>query len=462
MITKEEAVTAFKAIISGKAAWQNLARSQFVEHLAIFVSWVLRSALWAVERAKQEFFLSTAVNDSSILAHVEDREYLPTPPIPASGDVTFTNKGVNPVSIPEGWPWLGENQLPYVTTGAAVIAAGASAVIAVKQVGKKQISHIVTDQSPFYQVEFEEAPSSIAAITVVIASVEWTLARLFQNVLGGSLVYDRYFNHLGKTGVRFGNGTFGAMPDKDTVVEITLDLTVGESTLVFGKKLLSSDVLLDDLGAVANVEGVAAETLAGGSNFETIQGIAQNLRYWPLYDQKLVWSDDYTFYFHRNVPGMTWLKVWGEEEEEAESGPSINNVNRIFASAYHPTLADVGAAIEAAFLASKGLNRRFTYRAPALQVFTLAITGKLAKTRSISEVTASIKALLLDMYGVDVEDRKPVVLLKDIYAAIEKTGYFVENKAYFEVALGGTTVATALNDIILTNDANITCTLTYL
>jgi hypothetical protein len=59
MISKEEALQQFKNIIGSKDAYAQLLKGQFIDHLSIFQAWALRQGLFSVERAIQEFFLST-------------------------------------------------------------------------------------------------------------------------------------------------------------------------------------------------------------------------------------------------------------------------------------------------------------------------------------------------------------------------------------------------------------------
>lgn len=463
MITKQEAIDQFKSIIGTKATWVRLAKSQFVEHMAIFLSWALRSALWAVERAKQEFFLSTAVNDSSVLAHVEDREYIPRKATPSTGDITVTNDGGAQVSIALGVPLQGENQLLYVTTTTAQIPAGQSAAVTVEQVEEKTIEHTVTEEKAFYQILFDKADAArMSSFTVEVDGTPWEYARLFQNVTAAALAYDQFYTHDGFLGIRFGNGTFGAIPAAGAVVTILARLTDGETLLLPGKELTPVDEILDDNSDPASLTIVAAEALTGGADPEPISETRVNLHYWPMYNDKLVWQDDYEFFIARNFPSVLWSNVWGETEEEAENGAALANINKIFFSAYATGNASIGTQILAALNEVVPLNRKFEFRAPSISPFTVAVTGKVAKSVIVADAVADIQAALTARYDKDSTTRLGFVSLKDIYAAIDATGHFSDSRAYFEVAVGGTLTPTMLHELIDFDLAGSTFTLTYL
>ena len=124
MITKEDALQQFKNIVGTKASWANLLKSQFLNHFSIFMSWALRQALWVVERVFQEIFLSTAVNESSVRAHAEDREYFPRKAVPASGTVNIANKGEYPVVIPAGTSFFSDTNEFLAEDPVSIAAVG--------------------------------------------------------------------------------------------------------------------------------------------------------------------------------------------------------------------------------------------------------------------------------------------------------------------------------------------------
>ena len=56
--------------------------------------------------------------------------------------------------------------------------------------------------------------------------------------------------------------------------------------------------------------------------------------YSTAYDEQIVWDNDYPHFIRQNIPDIVWLNVWGETAQEKESGYNLDNINRIFFSAY--------------------------------------------------------------------------------------------------------------------------------
>jgi hypothetical protein len=478
VITKEEAITRFKEILMTKASWKTLAKSQFVSHLAIFVSWVLRESLWKIERTYQEYFLSTALNDASILAHVEDREYVPIKRTPASGAGTITNNGTAIVSLPIHQSLSSDADIDYITDRALIINPGATAIVSFIQRSDMEIIHTVTEEKAFYEIIFDSTLNSsltadqvkkICAFDIYVDLNEgdgyepWDYSRLFQNIDVGDHAYDEFYTHAGKYGIRFGNNYVGTILPVGALVKIALRLTDGETSLAEGQSLYVVGEVLDNGGQVADLAIVITEAIAGGAEAESISEMRLNLQYWPIYNEKLVWRDDYVFFVKRAVADILWIKVWGEEEAEAAYGPNILYINKIFISAYakDKTSATLGAEILSALADNNILNRKFEWVAPAQSAFTVAVTGKVSRSKTISEVITAIQTILITNYGKDSTSRKEYVLEKDIYDLINGLGSFTDSGAYFTAALSGTTVPLDLNEMV-SIDETISVTLTYL
>ena len=73
----EQIQTKFKQILSSKPSWQGLENSEIVALFSEMVAWTTQTQLFEIERGRQESLRSTAMNRSSILAHAEDRGYVP-------------------------------------------------------------------------------------------------------------------------------------------------------------------------------------------------------------------------------------------------------------------------------------------------------------------------------------------------------------------------------------------------
>lgn len=469
MISKNEAIDQFRQVIGQKASWLKLMGSQFIEHLAIFVSWALREALWRLERLHQEFFLSTALNRSSILAHVEDREYIPRKRTPASGLMRITNMGTVAMSLPIHTPFLSGSQLDYLTTATVTIQPGLSADVPISQMEKETITLKITQETPFFEhLLSKDQTLRLKAFDVYLNTdgngyVLWSLRRMFRNAKPTDTVYDEFYSHAGQTGIRFGNGIFGTIPPINTNVKIDLWLTEGETTLLSGQQLSVVGEILDSAGEAIDITAVTIGAVDGGGAEEGLEEIRRNLHYWQIYLDKLIWDDDYAYFLRKMFDNIVWVNVWGEEEQEAASGFNVQNINKIFVSAYAPGNTDLSIDTMNLFADVRLLNRKFQWVAPVFSTFTLAITGKVARTTIIDEARQKIVTALTEAYGKDSPARKDAVYVHEIYRLIEATGYFpTDTGTFFQVVSAGTIQATQLQEMVHIDLAATTITLTYL
>lgn len=468
MITRQDAISKFKEILGASPEWERLKSSQFVEHLATFSSWLLRSLLFAIERVKQEFFASTALNRASILAHIEDKDYLPRRATPSTGTIAITNNGANTVTLPVDQAFVSGAQVSYLTDGALEIAAGATETVTVRQAVKHSVVSTVEVEQAFHEVLFtSENSSKVTSIAVKVdegaGPVSWTKYRLLQNAFDDTLAFDEFYSHNDQLGVRFGNGSYGKMPEAGAEIEITTELTEGATFLISGQPLFAMGEVLDDIGESANLTVLSQTELTGGQSPEGTEELKKNLHYWPIYNEKLVWKDDYEYFLKRTFPGITWLNVWGEQEQEAQSGADVDNINKIFVSAYGPELPTLSTdAIDS--LEEVGLmQRRYQWTAPVFSTFSLAVTGKVHRSKVIATVIADITAVLTENFGKDSADRKSEALTKDFFRLITATGHFDESTGgHFDIVVSGTVTPSLLEEMVHIDMAATTFDVTYL
>lgn len=516
-ISKEEALVKFKEILEGKVDWATLKDSQFVDHLSIFQSWALRQGLFDIERSMQEFFLSTALNESSIRAHAEDREYLPRKPIPSTGLCTVVNNGAYQVSIPQDQPFESGAQIYYVAMAPLVLAAGAAGTLEVSQTKRNIVTHTVTEEKAFYEILFDaDVTTKLNSFAVTVdlqdgnGFQDMAYSRLFQNVDAEDLVYDEFYAHTGQTGIRFGNGVFGTILPVGAIVQIDMWLTEGSSFLASGQQLHVVGDLLDFNEEQVDLAITTINSVTGGVAGEEGEELRANLHYWPIYNERLVWREDYRFFLRRRFPNILWCKVWGEEEaEEAAGAPDVDFINKIFISAYEqnnsqgnwvdatdysvddtvlitdgtalvcikahtsetpePTGADTNWALfetleDRCLEALQGvplLNRKYEWTDPDFVTFSLAITGKVSRTLVLATVEQTIIDVLTNNYGKDSGTRRTDIFLKDFYDLINETSFFGDSGAYFDIEITGDTTPTDLNDMVHIDMAATTISLEY-
>lgn len=443
MILNEEAYQRLKDLLAASSSWQDLTDSQLVEHLSIFFGLTVEDANFKVERARQEAFVGTAINRSSITAFVEDREYIPRKPSPASGTISIVNNSQNSITLIRGREFLSETQRTYTLQETVVIAAGATATAPVKQLKKQTITHTVTEKKPFYEIKLDrDLTSSIVSVDVYVdddgrGDVYWKYYRLLQNTYSTTKAWDEFYSFTDQIGVRFGNGTFGAMPAVNAKVTINLLLTDGATVLMPRQQLYPMLEVLDSAGNTASIEVKATTQIMGGTNAEDTEEIRRNLHYWPVYNERLVWDQDYTYFIRRRFPEIVFVKAWGEEEAEKMYGFNFNHINKIYICAY-ANRTGVQADVMAALAEVPKMNRKFEWVDPVHVEFSLTITGKVLSDRSIPSVVVDIKTVLDKYYGKNSLSRRDKNLISEIYEAIYSTGHFNKDTgAYFEAVPSG-------------------------
>jgi len=466
VLSNDEAIAKFKEIIGSAETWQNLKDSQFVNHMAIFQTWALRDAQYRAERAIQEFFLSTALNQSSIQAQAEDKNYVPRSPVPSSGTIRITNKGASySVSLLGGQAFTSNKGIDYLILNPVTIAASGYADVTAYQAKKVTVETDVTESLPFLEILFDASlAGTIYQIDVSVDDVQWTLARMFQNVAADDLAYDEIYTHLGQRGVRFGNNIFGKQPEAGSHITCTLWTTSGQTTLLTGQTLSVSGTVLDSNGSTASLDIRTTTAVSGGVSGETQEELRKNLIYWPLYQDQLVWKEDYEFFIRRQFPAVLWVNVWGETEAEQEAGElRFEFINKIFVSAYAESGADLSDEIIAALNACRMMNRRFEWVAPDIRAFTVSVSGSVHRKHDIATVIAQIQETLALYYDIDSRSRiDGGIFIKDIYQRINDTGYFGDG-GYFTVSLAGDYAGTpSLNSVSDIDIAHSTFDLEYL
>lgn len=448
-LSPSEAIEKFQQLLADSPSWAKLRDSQLIEHLAIFASWQYRSALWRLERARQEAFLSTAINRSSVLAGAEDNGYLPRLATPSRGQVAFTNKAADDVVVLAGSTWLLPDQTPVQVVDNVVVPAGSYAVAEARQTESRVITATIEATKAFYEILIDKALTpSISSLSVRVdtgSGLEaWELAPRLMNTTPDGKVFDQFYTALDQLGIRFGDGTFGMIPPLGATVEITLSLTLGPVEVAQGQRLTR---LTDGTGdpLLAQVEATTYTTIVGGQAQEDVESIRRNALYYPLYDEQLVWRDDYAFQIRRIWPEAIWVNVWGEQEMERVHGFNFAHINKVFVTAWAPDNLDIGAEIVERL--ARPTNRSYVFIPPTFRPFTAEIEAVIPRTVPIAKAKEAIRATLLLHYGRDSRQRRDTIRLKDFYALINATGLFADG-GHFTVELAGTTTPNGLEELV--------------
>ncbi|MCV6588689.1 MAG: hypothetical protein OIF57_06630 [Marinobacterium sp.] len=448
-VSAAQAEARFKEILGSKPEWKHLVNSQTIEHLSRQVTWPFRQSLHQMERVKQESHISTALDRSSILAGAEDRQYVPRKPSPSRGIAAFANGGSIDVLIEAGSIWLSDDQLQYEVQEAVSVPAGSYATSEIAQVETITKLHTVTELTAYYEIRLDKSQSAkISSLRIEVDEgmglLEWSLYPRLLNTNEHSRAFDEFYSSLDELGIRFGNGDFGRIPEMNATVKVTLKLTEGESELLPGQNL----TFFGD-SADPNIGMITAQTqtaITGGRAREGIEEIRNNAIYNVLYDNQLVWDDDYRFSIRRRWPEALWVNVWGEQEQEQVHGLNQAWINKIFISAYSPDNPDVLSEIVTGM--EEPMNRAYIAVEPNLKPYHLIIHATVPRTVVRSTAELSIRERLEFAYGLNSPVRLEEIRLHDMYDLLNETGYFTGAGALLTIDIVGDINSNGLDDLV--------------
>lgn len=443
MILGKTAEEKFKTILAEMQSWKELQGSQFVKHLAIYLNWAIEDAALKVERARHEAFLDTAINRSSILAHGEGMEFVPRKPIPSEGEVSISNQGTQPFTLLCGSEYMSDSRTVFTLLDTVAVPAGETVTAPIAQKSKQTLEFVIEETRPFYEILFgRDISAHIVEFKVFVSEnnedyAEWKYDRLLTNSWPDSLIFDEFYHFTDQIGIRFGNGDFGKIPPAGSKVKVEVVLTEGDFTLLEKQNLWPVGEIRDSMNQTANARITVSKTIQNGKNQEGTEEMRRDLHYAPVYNERLVWDNDYKYFLRRRFPEIVFAAAWGEEESEKMWGYSLDHINRIWICAYSPQ-RNIKDAVMTALKEIPFMCRNFQWHDPEHITFSLNITGKVLKDCVISEVIKDIHAVLDRFYGKSSLQRRGKALLHEIFEAIYSTGYFARDSgAWFEAEIIG-------------------------
>ncbi|EKQ3696064.1 lipopolysaccharide biosynthesis protein BplA [Vibrio vulnificus] len=446
---KIESRESFTDIVRKTPSIAPLADSQVLQGINTFQGLAIEYALHSVERAKQDSFISTALNRSSILAGAEDRQYLPRKVTPSRGPFSVTNGTECDLSITADTILYSEDQTPFSVESSIVVRAGETVEgVLIQRYSHEETFHVENTQA-FYECMLDKKISAKAyALSVFVKEPNsdvyerWTYKQKFMNCTPTDKAFDEFYSHLDQTGIRFGNGVFGAIPIKGSEVKLVVWLSDGAVTLMPKQPLISDKEELEELKF--ETSGV----ISGGAQRESTEELRRNALYYPLYDHSLVWESDYVFYINRHFPTLSFLKVWGEAEQEAMDGKNVDNVNAIFICAYDSVDEHISQKI-ATHLKKMApeYNRKFTPVSVRLKKFSVSISAKVSQEITLSEATSQVMERLKVNYHANSKSRKDRPLIRDVYKILNSLGFFVSEED-IDVSFSGEYEPERLSDLV--------------
>lgn len=149
---------------------------------------------------------------------------------------------------------------------------------------------------------------------------------------------------------------------------------------------------------------------------------------------------------------MSWLRCWGEEEQERYTGYDIHNINRIFLCGHKPGLTQ--DELHAAFLAQLAtipdkMNKRFKLVDAKFTPVSINLIGKVPSTSVPNDVEITLKKDLeyrfgRDSYKFDNGSGFEAITKDQIWEYIKHLNVFTE----FELEVIGSLAPQNLEDFI--------------
>ena len=449
--------------------WKKFTGSQFVKGIALFVGMMLDRAVFAANRAHQESFLSTAKSRASILAAAEDKGYIPTKRFPSKGLASLVNKSDIPRAVPLNSQLVSSSGLIYTVRETLEIPANSTVSVEIEQIQKKLLQHTVGVTQKYYEVLLDRDTSlKVSELNVIVSANTtsyWVKTFQFRRTTSQTPAYTEVYKPSDQLGVRFGNGINGRKVEEGQVVYLEAWTTEGDSTLVADQALSWADGNNADL---AEIKATTKTSIVGGQEQESIEEIRRGALYATTYDNQIVWDEDYIYYLDANLSNLSWLNVWGEQEQEAQAGaPNVEFTNRIYISVHSPDRdqATLKAEVDAIMDRVPLFNRRPTYVPSVPRGYAITLTGKTYEDKTPANAIAQISSALKARYGKEAEPIRDEtgkiinftgIKSKQLWAFVDALQLLDD----FELTVEGATVDIQLSDFlyldVTTSSFNIT------
>lgn len=468
----EQLYALFNQSLQNNSWWKRFTNSQFIRMIAVFGAQIIYFCQQKADRALTEGFISTATKRSSILAAAEDIGYVGRLILPSTGTASITNKSTQKISLPLYATMVSEKQLPYVLMETLELAPGATRQgVKISQMELMTVSQSVSQQQEFLSIILsKEITAKTVSVDVYVTQGGkkelWTENPQFRLGTSISKNYVRFYKPTEQLGVRFGDGTIGMMPAANSMIDINVWTSNGDTTLIAGQRLRLTGVQqMYDSQMVIMTDSV----ISGGAGMESTEETRNRALYYIAYDDQVIWGADYEKYIKDSVAGLSWINIWGEQQQEkAEGKKDLANINTIFICAHIPgkTQAQLEDLITTALQdVPNELNKNFRYVAANELPYTVTVTGLAYKNFQLTDVEANIKQVLKNSFGKDATlttfgsnvGELYDLAQNNIWAAIQSLNMMSK----FTVTISGLTVATKLNDFNFLDIDHSTITITY-
>lgn len=454
MTTTTEEIRARAAVLlSGKPSFVD-DDAEFKQSLVADMAVAVDMATHEAQAARNEFFSDTSQLDSSKLAKASDEGRIPNRPLPqiikcdiASEEYQEFN-GDSVVTSDIGTKYLFDG---------IVIVDGNTVQATLRQEEKKTYSYIPTSED--WQ-DFIVGGKKTSRFFFYSNGILWEDFEDIGGLTAGGEGYITRYTILDQLYARTGNGFTGKIPDSQIDI---VSYDTESQDIQIGAPLYAQGIEVD-------VEIKVIEIRQSSKPQESALSVDKGLPYHRLSRGGSGYDTDYQNDVMTEFPETLSVRAWGEKRESAAY--DRDNINEIFISAWREENQGTFGYEIMEFLKEKKhiLQVHFKWVDPLLTPSSITITGKIERTKDLSEDFAVSKAKLKEDIGTHYKlyteraDRKNTIYKSFVNSVIDKTLVFenlLPNKPRnqepeYELVITGPQFQSSPREIIYIPDENIT------
>lgn len=338
MLTREDFQKAIEASVDKYPAVGSLHRARDPRILQNLDAMATMLAMYSqqVQIAQAEPF--DKVRDATVLADASMRGLIPQSK-PARITVAVKNDSHARLVVDSARPILDSNGRRFRVETPTEVEPGETGTFTAVQVHEKTVKHVVGDSIPFYAVEIETADddSWLCGLHVSDDEGAYEHRERYTNTFAGERIYHVEADERQRVHVRFGqNDVVGVQPRNGQQITLTCYYSLG----LVDDFEPGSPVMFEAMRSPneAQVEMLLSAVLESGENPPSIAQLRELAKYPSIYNHNAVFLGEFDFLVRRHFPSLQFLSVWNEAAEEAQRGPSLDNINALFVAC----LSDIG------------------------------------------------------------------------------------------------------------------------
>lgn len=274
----------------------------------------------------------TRARSSFVLADAAARQILPFGQAKVY-KIMVQNQFNTPLTLLAGRRLLDQRSRVWVVQNGAVIPAGGSADLTLKQYNETAFTHAVEATQSFYQIPIPEPEPNQTLIGLSVANMSthqpFKHVERFNNIENGEPVYhilaDEYLNLFIQFGLK---NKLGYVPSIGEQFQIRIQQSHVDYTIEAGAQFSLEYIRQNE----ENLSFFAVEELERGNIPADIGELRELIKYPFLYDENAVFLGEFSQLVSRKLRPFVFLSIWNENIEERTRGASVDNINKLFIS----------------------------------------------------------------------------------------------------------------------------------